>query len=427
MEKIRNAITICQAWIKEYLNVSLVVFIVLLQLIVSAQGALATEPSEKLLISTFASPTTINEYNANTGKFLGVLDPRREAKLRRAHSIRLGPDGLLYVSNYTGDKISRFEPISGLFVDTFVPMGSGGLDGPTDALHGSDGHLYVVSYLNNSVSRFDGETGEYLDEFVPPGSGGLNQPEIAAFGPSGHLYIACRTEGILQYNGVTGEFMRVFIPHGVDGVNDPHVIIFGPDGKAYVAMFGGNSVHRFDAITGEYIDQFIAPGSGGIQQPHGMAFGIDGDFYVTSFATNEIIRFDGATGKFRDVFMTTGTGGPYRPTHLLFIPMPELQLTDPKPGKIGVNNIIMATGATPGDPVHFYLAKQAGLTPIPGCTDISVLLENPKLLGVKVVNDQGVASIDGPLPPRLSGQTMLIGAISPSSCKRSNVVKFVFP
>ena len=78
----------------------------------------------------------------------------------------------------------------------FVSAGSGGLLGPLAAIFGPDGNgdgnqdLYVANWLSNAgdikaregnVKRFDGVTGAFIDTFVPTGSGGLKGPGLIAF------------------------------------------------------------------------------------------------------------------------------------------------------------------------------------------------------------------------------------------------------
>lgn len=81
-------------------------------------------------------------------------------------------------------------PSPGAFIDVFVPPGSGGLLSPSGLLFGPDGNgdghqdLYVTNSdftgigndqaRDGNVKRYDGVTGAFIDTFVPIGSGGLN-------------------------------------------------------------------------------------------------------------------------------------------------------------------------------------------------------------------------------------------------------------
>ena len=91
-----------------------------------------------------------------------------------------GPDGNLYVANFNNN-ISRFNGKTGAFIDTFVPVGSGGLNDPVKPIFGPDGNLYVSGLKSNNVLRYNGKTGAFIDTFVPAGKGGLNGAGFLAF------------------------------------------------------------------------------------------------------------------------------------------------------------------------------------------------------------------------------------------------------
>ena len=85
-----------------------------------------------------------------------------------------------------GGEILRYDGRTGTFRDVFVPDRSGGLKGPKGLVFGPDGHLYVTNTTFNvvfgdfssfdvaEILRYDGQSGVFLDVFVPRGSGGLS-------------------------------------------------------------------------------------------------------------------------------------------------------------------------------------------------------------------------------------------------------------
>jgi hypothetical protein len=88
-------------------------------------------------------------------------------------------------------------PHPGQFIDEFVPAGSGGLLKPYSLLFGPDSNgdnypeLYVSSMLQessfkgkehtSSVKRYDGVSGAFIDTFIPVDSGGLDNPGFMVF------------------------------------------------------------------------------------------------------------------------------------------------------------------------------------------------------------------------------------------------------
>ena len=111
-----------------------------------------------------------------SGVFLGTFVPSGSGGLNGLARLAIGFDGNLYVASFQTDSVLRYSRETGEFIDAFVPAGSGGLDGPTGLAFGHDGHLYVSSFVTNSVLRYDGWSGRFVGEFVRPGSGGLDGP-----------------------------------------------------------------------------------------------------------------------------------------------------------------------------------------------------------------------------------------------------------
>lgn len=142
-----------------------------------------------------------------------------------------GPDDHLYVASAETDRILRYDGSTGAFIDAFVSVGSGGLNGPSGLTFGPDDYLYVGSVETDQVLRYDGQTGAFVGEFVSAGSGGLDTPVGLVFGPDKNLYVASASDptgegSILRYDGRTGDFIDDFVPTGRGGISGPRVILF---------------------------------------------------------------------------------------------------------------------------------------------------------------------------------------------------------
>lgn len=199
--------------------------------------------------------------------------------------------------------VLRYDGVTGSFVDTFVPSGSGGLNSPFDLAFGPDGNLYVSSNIGNQVIRYDGSSGAFLDVVVS----GLSSPDGITFGTDGSLYIANEgTNELLRYN-TSG--LSAFVTAGSGGLNQPRRGVFGPDGNGdgvqdlYVASQGTGKVLRYDGLTGAFIDVFATTGS--TQGPMWLEFGMDNCLYTTARTSSgslntSLTRFNAATGAFVD-------------------------------------------------------------------------------------------------------------------------------
>jgi streptogramin lyase len=179
-----------------------------------------------------------------------------------------------------------------VFLNVFIPPGSGGLQTPQDITVGPDNNLYVSSWSTGSVKRYDRTTGAFLGDFVASGSGGLTNPDQVIFGPDGNLYVSDRFFArVLRYDGKTGAFLGTFVQD--DRLGGFVAFAFGPDGNLYASMFNGNPqcILRFNGKTGAFLNVFAcAPDSSSAFG--GIAFGPDNKVYASRFHKAQVWQLD---------------------------------------------------------------------------------------------------------------------------------------
>ncbi|MEZ6135354.1 MAG: LamG-like jellyroll fold domain-containing protein [Pirellulaceae bacterium] len=241
----------------------------------------------------------VNEYDGFGGTFVGSFAPSSDGILGHANIVFM-PNGNYLVSGVDSGNIVEYQP-DGTRVGDFVAASDTHLNNPGGMAYGPDGNLYVADYGGGKIVRFDGTTGGYIDDFV---ASGLTNPLGLEFGPDGNLYVANRgSAGVLRYDGITGALDAGFNVAGISGAED---LTFGPDGNIYVGSASG--VIRVNATTGA-TSTFIANGAGGLQLAAGVEFGPDGNLYVADQDANVIRRYNGTTGAYIDNY-ATGIGGP---------------------------------------------------------------------------------------------------------------------
>ncbi len=263
--------------------------------------------------NNFTMPSFVQRYSGTTGQFLGRFTLGNPAN--RESALRYGPNGSLYVAGDTTDTINRFDPNSGIFINTVVPSNA-----PAARFaFGSDGLLYFFRPgLGNTVGieRVNATTGTPAGTFVPAGSGGLDGGAFEmTFGPDGNLYVV-NNDRVLRYNGTTGASLGEFVSPGSGGLAAGHALLFLPDGSLLVSSGNANAVLQYDGTTGAPLGAFAF--GNGLSNPFGLTLGPDNLLYVASFFNDRILRFNSSTGAFVDTFVSA-TANP-NPTFIAFTP-----------------------------------------------------------------------------------------------------------
>jgi sugar lactone lactonase YvrE len=143
-----------------------------------------------------ASSNGVLRYNGTTGAFLGIFVANGSGGLSGATGIAFDPSGsYFYVGSFGSGQVLKYNAQSG----AYVGVAASGLSKPKDVKFGADGLLCVLDAGTNRIERFT-ENGIYVDDFVPVGSGGMNHPQWMTFGPNGDLYVSTtQNDQILQF------------------------------------------------------------------------------------------------------------------------------------------------------------------------------------------------------------------------------------
>jgi sugar lactone lactonase YvrE len=284
----------------------------------------------EVLSALSVADVTVREGPISTG----ILDPSGAASLGINGVFGITFDngssdrhyGDLFVTSNLSHSLARFDWASQTY-QPFAAPGSGGLSSPYGIAVGPDGNVYVSDWTQNIIFRYDGSTGAPLPApgqtgavFVNSGSGGLNNARGIAFGSDGNLYVCSPWSGsqgqILEYQGPAGLSPGASIGVFANITNGIHPwdLTFGPDGNLYVSLVNNTTsasaygqINYYNGSTGAPIGSgvFVQPGSGGLVQPREIVFDPAGtNMFVVETGngsvpgpTGQVLRYQGPAGQ----------------------------------------------------------------------------------------------------------------------------------
>jgi sugar lactone lactonase YvrE len=265
--------------------------------------------AHRLFVSNYF--VTVNVFDACTGEFLRTLDA--PARIRGAQAVKLGPDGLLYVTSERSQQILRYRNDTLEFVDVFALIP--GID-PTGLAFAPSGDVYVAGFRTDQVRRLS-PAGVPIDTPVPAGAAGLDGPDNGiAFAPDGNLYVpGYYSHNVIRHDPRTGATTAV-VPRAAQGLFNTRGIL--PDRKGtglYITGEGSGQLLRFDFATGA-----LTVLANTLTSPTGIDYAPDGSLLVID--GNSVARLDAATGARLGVLIPAATGRVETATYLAVIAKP---------------------------------------------------------------------------------------------------------
>lgn len=214
-------------------------------------------PDGSILV-TGVGNSTIKKYDGTTGAYLGNFSSG--FTLTDPSKMSLGPDSLIYVTQWAGTlNVVRFN-LDGSFVDEFTSVSvANGLDHFWDA----DTNFYIAEYTNGAngfVHKFD-KNGNDLGVFIPTTN--LQGPTSMWVDQTGDILVEDWTTGQVHRFDSNGNYESVFI----SGMTNPEGVAFLPNGDFLICDWGEDAVHRF-AADGSALGYFTS--GNGLTDPNSV-------------------------------------------------------------------------------------------------------------------------------------------------------------
>ena len=279
-----------------------------LLLALAATASAQSTCSHRVLVSGYFS--NVHIYDACSGAFERTLDPQA-GRLQGAQSIRLGPDGAIWVVSESTAQVHRYDANDFHYLDTPISVGAGfGITGL--AFRGQQ--AWVGGYDGNAV-RVYSLAGQQQSTPVSNVAAVRGFDNGLTFGPDGMLYVpGYDTHNLLRHDPATGQ-NTVLVAAASGGLRNTRGILFRPDGNTFlVSSEGSGQVLEYRRADGSFVRQLAS----GLGRVTGMAFAPDGALAVAS--TLGVIRLDPDTGARRDTLVSAGSGGLNGPTFLMYVP-----------------------------------------------------------------------------------------------------------
>lgn len=283
---------------------------------------------------------------------------------RGPNAITSGPDGNLWLTEWSTDRIARETPGAAF---TEFPL-------PTAAAHpgaiagGPDGNVWFTESSGNAIGRVT-PTGAITEYPIPTPATG---PAGITAGPDGQLWFTeSGTASIGALNPSTGVIVQYPLP---TQWSQPTGIAPGPDGRLWFTEAGANQV---GAITtaGLVSEYTLCPSgcttSGGTDYPHGVgatgiAAGPDGNLWVTESNANSIdkVSTGGAVlakyAAFGSAYPEAITAGPDGNMWYTLNGADVLETITTNGSSAGDHLVARSTGVTTGPDHNIWSSDNAG-------------------------------------------------------------------
>jgi virginiamycin B lyase len=248
------------------------------------------------------------------------------------------PDGSIFISVMSGNKVARFDPNAQTFREWDMPPGHR----PHGVLVDKQGIVWTTGNGNGTIGRLDPASGKVTEFRTPSGGGGPHTLVITDDGgtiwftqQSGDKVASLDTKSgrITEYQTSGGPYGLALdkagnvwfcrIGDNKMGKLDPRTgnraevdtgrgsaprrVASAPDGALWVALYGNGKLAKLDPAAMKVVKEYALPG--GNAGPYAVTVDGGGTVWVNEINTDTVVRFDPKTEQMRVVQLPTRNTG----------------------------------------------------------------------------------------------------------------------
>ena len=210
------------------------------------------------------------------------------------------PDGSIFISVMSGNKVARFDPRTRTFREWDLPPGHR----PHGVLVDKRGIAWTTGNGNGTIGRLDPATGMVTEFKTPSGGGGPHTLVISDDG--GTIWFTLQSgDKIASLDTKTGAIKEYPTSGG------PYGLALDKTGNVWFCRMGDNRMGRLDPKTGAMSE--VATGRG--SRPRRLATAPDGMLWVALYGNGKLAKLDPAAMKVvKEYPLPGGDAGPYAVT-----------------------------------------------------------------------------------------------------------------
>ncbi|HKI33564.1 MAG TPA: Ig-like domain-containing protein [Gemmataceae bacterium] len=307
----------------------------------SMGGAITAGPDGNLWFSE-DSVNKIAEFNPATPQSSTEFTvPAADGDLS---GLTAGPDGNLWFTVNQANMIGEINPATHVVNEFPIPTAG---SNPTAMTVGPDGNLWFTELDGNKIGEFNPATPQTINEFTIPSAN--TEPAGITAGPDGNVwFVESAIESPPQQDGnrigevnlATGAISEFPIP---TSNSEPGQIVAGPDGNLWFSESQGHKIGEINPVT-DAINEFPVPSAKG-NLSGALTIGPDNNLWFSE--AGKIGKFNVATHAVKEFAVPTAGGDP---SILTAGPDGNLWYTKADPGNtIGEVALVPAISALTGN------------------------------------------------------------------------------